>query len=1602
MINCRYEYKGHTFNNEVALDDFLISKAKYEGEFGDLIFQVSASKLGTMSKAKKINEQTRDMKKAFNVKAKYFDGEDISERPKPFIGVTSYLASYLREDESPLFPIFREEEYWKRRRLYWADENQDINEDYDAKTGKGVYTKEERQLIFGDGPVRRLTPEEMDIWQKIITEKWQQQGEMGSELHHVLEMYFTKYNGVYNFVKFKDNREGLIKLIQRNINVKPEIINQTLDFAEKLRQSITEKLGDKELEFYPELKISGKLAELRNDGVDTLVGSIDLLVVDSNGNSHIFDYKTSPKVYSDYNSAKVRAFMYQFAVYNRLLEQFGFKVDNNRQFVAPLQFQNFHLTNKDEAIADPSKAKFGYDGVAWREEQMLEELTQAIRNDDSLNVNCDNFLPHTAVRDVDSDKIIERVREDTGKLFGGQVKHKSYTDADIADFIKDVKPNEQGAYSFYIPGGYSNTPIRAKSAAELHRKVKEFFAKVETGGYRRAKTIVDALKYGIANNTDNIGDYLQYMETKKLFDESGDLGYLKKQLSYYCNSNWEVIEDDAALYFGMVMLQNTTTKQIDVIKISGKNLKNHLYYETIVNGKKVQNKRRSNLTFAWEVDSKEKSKPRSRMLQAVNGNVEMVEALLVLNQKYSLFTNGGKIGHIQVINPFIGQGLSATNEELKYSYEKLRSYSKIQDGVDDNILSGNIKFASLLDLAENDLRNIIESKEKNNIRNKEDFKSAHTVLDSAEDTSDKLKAINKLLDLIKKNYREDVGQLKSNSSSQAARIYNKLLLAAAELKGITFRQQLATTDKWPSLSIKKLFNNGLASSYIDNPGNLESETLNMLTQLVTQGYQDIRTEMAEYIPKIRELTEKLKKSKNFGWIVSRTLGNETSIFSNLFDNTYTDDLVLKHVNDSTLTTEEREFLVYFLDVVNKNRHGKKSQKQIQEMRDSGDIEYYRVPLSRGSVSSEVAMQGLYKTLIGRLSKWTPRNALKELRATAEGIFTDDYTDAPAANENNNLFEMNNRFERGDTDEEYRLQSIVDNGKAFFERNLETLLLEHTFAYSTKKHLDEVFPMIRAAMTHIKVMGEDQQNVRFDQDLQYAKDYIMAVIKSQPIDKNLQEMELTAITGKLKQAASFAALAFSPVIGLYQMIQGLWVDLSLIIRKPDGTNAFTFNNFLKAGRIVYGDMFNWSETPSKVQLLNELYAVNDMDMNTYMKNVKSDRHGIFNAYDLAFKFASRPDYYNRMSILVAQMIQDGTWDAYKVENGKLVYKFEEDKRFEHFRTGQTSHPDYAKERALYYAMAEQFIREGAKNPDGSEFKVEQGKIIPLPSAHTSQEIESFKSLGDLIYGYYAHEKKSLMHYTFYGSLFMQMKTYWSGKKNQYLAPGGVRVQGHWVQAKDNEGKNLYYQVIDGKIRTDLEPVTENTGAPVVQWEGQWQEGIMVTLSTVARGAYQNWKEADNRLDIFTPFRQAVQEKYKNSEDMERAYYNNIKQLGYDLTVAMLIGGIVAGQMTKWEKDLEKEARRSKSFMDGLKASMVNILTMSVRNSASDFAFWDGIFNPALQWTPFSLETGTRLWKNVWNTAFGDRTFWGGVTNTFAATKQMRPLMQTIAPLTEPKQ
>jgi len=73
---------------------------------------------------------------------------------------------------------------------------------------------------------------------------------------------------------------------------------------------------------------------------------------------------------------------------------------------------------------------------------------------------------------------------------------------------------------------------------------------------------------------------------------------------------------------------------------------------------------------------------------------------------------------------------------------------------------------------------------------------------------------------------------------------------------------------------------------------------------------------------------------------------------------------------------------------------------------------------------------------------------------------------------------------------------------------------------------------------------------------------------------------------------------------------------------------------------------------------------------------------------------------------------------------------------------------------------------------------------LPKAYTNQQSEGMKALSDRIYGYYAHEKKSMIHSSTVGALFMQMNTYWSAKKNQYAQTRSFTQEGDWTQYEED--------------------------------------------------------------------------------------------------------------------------------------------------------------------------------------------------------------------------
>lgn len=1569
MSKCYYELKGHRFNSEIELDDFLATNWKHLKQYGDVVFSRTASQNNIHDIIARNNKRSEELKKKwYSASTVYIEDEAVKQFNKPYIGVNEFISGRVNSEGKRWTPEFIVENYWNNRFEKWSEVN--------PGDPDGIYTDDEITVLFDGDRSKAVAITDKDIQNKKkdeITKKWKIQSEIGNTIHEILYHYFR-----YNTDHFKIHGETMDKDsfkadIEPRMHNKEYFNDKVFEDAYKICTQIKKSFPEGSL-FYPENLVTTTLSTSLENGADQLLGVIDLIVVDPEGHTHVIDYKTSPKSLEKYSTAKRRAYQYQTAIYRRILEKYGINMDNKCKVqVLPIIIDGL---DKEGNYDGCHVEMLSEDNMMWEDISQLQQF--GVLND-YVESNIEPYLPKPTVTNITFDKVYDNVTKQMSLWFSNFISKRTKTREQVIDELKRggyLEKTEDDEF-VYKPKGSSMKAITAKTESEFVDKVVQFKEQLS----RNNINTVHALKTAFKEAMDEGSQELNFRLASKLIDEHSNANWLNEKLAPYLNGNWEVLEDTIVEQFGMILLKNHVTGVIDVLKVSSETDLRYIH--------NLSTSGKSNLLTGGltQSDLSEKSKFQSLMLQSASGNIEMIEAMLVLNSSINLFGEAGKIGKIQVVNPSVAKGLSASNEELYYSFKQLNSINK-ELSVKDNLFeTKEIQFQSRYSQVCDTIKDIMTRIPDFTLIEQRKWKPVESCMSAIESVADQdvqgqLKALNDLRKVMENNVDANwtfskVQEDLAHNNKDHVYLYNQVLSAMAFLRGIDVRQQLRDVEEY--------FEGNLLTfqgSHLDNPGMLSSKPLNQLTTLITEAYQNLRSVMQEPLAKQRKLIEALKSEKGFGYLKEISYGNQIDLYSNMLDKKNGDIFLKNPYKDGTLTTAESEYLKFFLETINKNRFANRSQAEIDKMILDDSDEYFRIPLSRASSASVTSQKGLMKGFADKLKGYYPPEIYKRFKEEAIGLF-DDSTKSQTKTE---LFEMSNRFNKGESSERADYIEAL-GGTDFIDVDLETLLLKHTYAYKQKQIIDEIFPYIKAITIGINNQSLDQDQ-EFTNSLQYIKDYIQAVIKNESITDH---KKAEAYLSKTRSTVSTLVLGFNPA-QFYQYLQGLWNDIKLIIADPsitaDGKKVFTVANMRKASIITFRDIFKSSNTVTVSSALNELYGLNDMDSNSYAQNVSTNKNGLFNIKRLAFKFASRPDYYNRLIIFHTQMIADGCEDAHSIQDGKLVYDWTKDDRFSKFAANPTSNdPEVAKQRGLYIAMCKQFEREHTKLPDGSEFKFKQeyiNKPIALPRAYTTQQAEGYKALADQIYGYYSHEKKSLIHFTLLGSMFMQFKTFWSGKKNQYLQEGGVKLQGKMVHYQEN-GQPLYYKVSEsGDILWD-EMTTENTGVAVYQWEGQWQEGI-------ARTIYDLFRQVHNGES----FIDAWNDKWNNADEkMRRVYQSNFKALLYDL-LAIAIGGLLFGTILKRFLKEQKEDVDSDDTLGQLDLSCQNIGARIFTQSFTDFNFIDSIGSPLINWSPMTFEYGIRLAKQIWNIAFGDAEVWNVAINSSTALKSVKPVLDTFKP------
>ena len=1649
-MNCRYNFKGKEFSSEEELNDFLLDTEDSVQILGDIVYSMTSTQRHYAKRFQETQEEYEKLKKAgIQVKsaeeAREVEPEeldDIGTLKYPYISVTDLIHTIPGRFTEQVFPIFKSDNYWDEKfKLYKigtfdAYELQYIS-DLLTPNSTGGYDR-----VTDEATLNKIRDRIEGELEKGIRKGglWSQQAVCGNLVHEMFSRFYRdtipykspdgkEKKGKYLY-QLKDAPNEILNYFKNNIRseFKKYISDQVLESIVKqciqLDNELREKYGQNAY-IRTEQPIVGDVQfQTENGKITKIIGKIDLIAVGENGQVGIIDFKCSPKDYTTsninndplyYNSAKILTFKYQLETYRKILKALGVNPPNDIElFVVPLKFEDFKLEN----------GKVSFSGISSLGDQeggtMLQKLSNSDTGNERANIegNLDQIFPKNAYykTSLETKDVIKTTKDEMSKMF--PIKEKDTTLEGYKSYIEEnggVNFDSQQNKYYFKPNKYNDDgmiTVSANSQEEATVKIVEEMKKRdeynENFSINTSNSIRKDFNNYYYNSGENPVEKIQRGFSSSRTSSKRNSHYVKSQLEKYTNTDvWKPVPDQnsSALnslldQFGILLFENKNTHLIDIVRVSA------LYNPK----QKVKLPKGNYILGAFMSDQLSHNSADSLTMVSTKGNIELIETLLVMNQMKNLFTDRFTgIGNVKLICPSQQTGLEVPNKQLLYNFSRLCNQASVENNFKTDANSeGVIRMASYVDLLKQDFVEVISKSNEYGMSGLDrELKNSVSKLDWKGKSNEELKA--SLIEIDKKlveQYPEVTQNIrdKLDDNNPQYKLHKDILYAIAELSGVKMVQQLDEQKKFDlntNLGSDKV---GLGGTMIDNPGTLQSAILNQATNQVTIAYQNTRDIITQFDAELRERVKKLKESKGFGWIQQNITSNQTTeLYKNMYDKTSSDvKFVNPWDNNVALDDAEREFLKYAIIKINSTRGNGIDLKKMMKNPDlMGELiakdtegKYLKAPLVKGDFSSEVAMRGGIANFIRNrfkyLSVWNAQTRV-ELKKKI-----DDTVTKLLSSEQSELVKKGEQWEAINTmsdlddpkNKERREELINRRGKEYFEHNLETLLLKQHSAYTLAEELNKVFPVIQSLLIHLNSQGAIL-NTQFTNDIQYLLDYIKTKIHNQPMeDRTTQEATLRDITNEMMKWASRLALAFNPR-QTYQFLDGIWQDIKLFVKQPDGTMAFTKENLTWAWKFVMGDLFgNYGDNRSITELLNMKYGINDMDMNTYIDRIKSDNTGLMTHFwDTGFRFSSRPDYYNRMTIFIAQMRADGAFEAHSVKNGKLVYDWTKDKRFAAFANNDQSNiTEYNRAKSNYITLARQLVEEGARNDDGSLFILDIKNPKPLPKAYSNRESEGRKAFSDRIYGYYAHEKKSMFNSTFVGALTMQMNTYWSAKKNQYIQQRSYTQEGYYVDYEE-DGVKWYWKVTeDGQ----LEPTTENTGLPIQVWKGRPQEGIIITLINLGKAFNGNYEGLEN-VGL-----KGVKELLTSENidpDLRRLFAANLRQLWYDLFMLLFLGVFASSLMHSGQKEFAKN-HSNENFGNAMANTAINLGVGIFDSSADDFNFAKSIFGRGVQWTPFSISSMTNVVNQYKNAIKGSQDFYDAIIKTSAATRGTTPAWEWV--------
>lgn len=261
---------------------------------------------------------------------------------------------------------------------------------------------------------------------------------------------------------------------------------------------------------------------------------------------------------------------------------------------------------------------------------------------------------------------------------------------------------------------------------------------------------------------------------------------------------------------------------------------------------------------------------------------------------------------------------------------------------------------------------------------------------------------------------------------------------------------------------------------------------------------------------------------------------------------------------------------------------------------------------------------------------------------------------------------------------------------------------------------------------------------------------LAVFDETIIDDEFKD--ITIVESAVKSVSTAAMLAFKPATIVKEMTIGVFKGISIAASQIYGKDQFTVKDLGKAYHKLITIDKKFSNEFNLINELNHFYRFANMDANSIAKKLQSDRKGILKgASRYMYSCNTIGDYYNRLSIFLAKMIHDGSYEAHTIEDGVFKYDPRKDERFAYYLANRNKYKQgdkyipakndekYNSQRRRYLLLVSQLQEEYKGEETFSEDTI-------VEKAYSSTERNSLKTMTDMSYGYYEKDAQSQINNT----------------------------------------------------------------------------------------------------------------------------------------------------------------------------------------------------------------------------------------------------------------